>query len=66
VYTRNNPIKYTDPDGNEPVTAAIAVGGVLGSLTRMTLYAFDCAITRQAPTLKGVANARARLSLDWL
>jgi RHS repeat-associated protein len=61
TYCRNNPHKYTDPDGKEPISAvigsAIVIGGTLGSLTRLTLYAFDCVIRNEAPTLKGVAKA---------
>ena len=57
VYCNNNPNKYTDPDGNEPITAAIAIGGTLGFLSRLTLYALDCAITGEAITMKGVAKA---------
>jgi RHS repeat-associated protein len=30
TYAYNNPLSYTDPDGNEPITAAILIGAALG------------------------------------
>ena len=58
VYCMNNPHKYVDPDGKEPTLGtAILIGGTLGSLTRLTQYAIDCAITGKIPTARGVAKA---------
>jgi RHS repeat-associated protein len=31
TYAYNNPLSYTDPDGNEPITVAIIVGAVVGA-----------------------------------
>jgi hypothetical protein len=31
TYCYNNPLKYTDPDGNEPITAAIIIGAAIGA-----------------------------------
>ncbi len=58
VYCLNNPHKYTDPDGNEPTLGTVVlIGGTLGSLTRLTQYAIDCAIMGKTPTGNGVAKA---------
>lgn len=32
TYARNNPLKYTDPSGNMPVLAVIAIGAAMGGL----------------------------------
>jgi len=38
VYCRNNPHKYTDPDGRMPFLVAIAAGGVFGALLNTGWY----------------------------
>lgn len=36
-YAFNNPLKYTDPNGEDPVTVAIIIGAVLGAYTGGTI-----------------------------
>lgn len=39
TYARNNPLKYTDPSGNEPITiAAIIIGAVVGGGINVAMH----------------------------
>jgi len=70
AYTRNNPIKYTDPSGH--FIPALLAGGVViaipiavtavsvvsvGALTGMVMYASDANFDTSKMTTEGVANA---------